>query len=822
MHIDHQSVVVDNEADVELKILVPLMQGANYLAIPNQAIKAKNYLEPTPFNRKAGKTSGGFPDFSVWFRSFPCLIVEAKPPEVAVETGYHEALMYAAYLNANYPTGINPARFVLATNGIDIQAGNWDCQPIVNGKVSDLRPQTALMVQLQKQCGRYVLEDHARACLQASSAKRFIPPYNLAGGSAILRATVSPNPFAAELAPLLQRYFSSSQQASMKEIVERAYVSSDEVTEYDKILESLLKERTTVRDGSTIRQLNPERSGEEVLANEIETRLGLESELRRTGHLQIIQGGVGSGKSLFMERYKQQLQPEAAKARTKWATVDFIGSQLRIGGAEEWLCNTFIQSFQIENPDIDLTNLNVLRGIFSRKIQSRRAAYSMLEAVSTAEAEVQRAKDLIEWQDKPDVMARGIAEYVIGSRNEALVVVMDNVDQLNLDDQLSAFRLTLWFLEQTHAFIILQMRDETYERYKDKPPLDTFRTGVVFHISPPRFVDVVKRRLELSIEFLAKEKERDGDRSYAIESGMRIRYSSGELEGFLKRLYNALFDRRRNIAIVLESIAGRDVRRALEIFGKIITSGYLSTTAIASNTLGGGDVSFKEHTIIRILMRTNKRFFSSDSGGFVQNIFAFDQDLEKPDNFLTIEVLYFLIANRKRRGPINIEGYFTCAQVADALQKLGYVPTDVFATIKHLVRSDLIITDRMNSTDVEWDDSVRILASGWVHLRILSERFEYLFGVIPTTPIRDQNIAQQLADLVRSEMAKNELDLHQKVRAVDIFMRYLWDERQRLTTPFNEGDISGADYVLSHMSKSLRLAKYGSKSNPAEPDTLDF
>jgi hypothetical protein len=821
MHIDHESVVLDNEADVELKILVPLMQGANYLDIPDKAIKAKNYLEPTPFNRKAGKTSGGFPDFSVWFRSFPCLIVEAKPSDVTVETGYHEAQMYAAYLNTNYPTGINPARFILATNGVDIQAGYWDSRPTVAGKVADLRPQAAFLVQLQKHCGRYVLEDHARACLQASSTKRFILPYNLAGGSAILRATINPNPFAAELAPLLQRYFSSSHQSSIKEIVERAYVSSDEVTEYDKILESLLKERIAARDGSTVRQLHPERSGEEILANEIERRIGSKSDERRAGHLQIIQGGVGSGKSLFMERYKQLLQPDAAKARTKWATVDFIGAQLRLGGAEEWLCNTFIQSFQTENPDIDLTDLTVLRGIFARRIQSRRAAYSILEAASPSEAEVQRAKDLIEWQDKPDVMARGIAEYIMGSRDQALVVVMDNVDQLNLEDQLSAFRLTLWFLEQTRAFIILQMRDETYERYKDKPPLDTFRTGVVFHISPPRFIDVVKRRLELSIEYLAREKEREGDSTYAIESGMRIRYSSGELEGFLKRLYNALFDRRRNIAVVLESVAGRDVRRALEIFGKIITSGYLSTTAIASNTLGGGEISFREHTIIRILMRTNMRLFSSDSGGFVHNIFAFDEELEKPDNFIAVEILYFLTANRKRRGPINIEGYFTCLQISDALQKLGYVPNDVFITIRGLIRSNLIITDRMNSTDVEWDDSVRILASGWVHLRILSERFEYLFGVIPTTPIRDQKIAQQLADLVKIEMTKSDLDLHQKVRAVDIFMRYLWEERQRLITPFNDGDVSGADYILSHMSRSLRLAKYGSKPDSTEPDVLD-
>jgi hypothetical protein len=131
---------------------------------------------------------------------------------------------------------------------------------------------------------------------------------------------------------------------------------------------------------------------------------------------------------------------------------------------------------------------------------------------------------------------------------------MDNVDRMDLKNQLAAFQLTLWFMRATRAFVIIQMRDETYERYKHLPPLDTYRTGVVFHISPPRFVDVVKRRLELSIEYLASAEEHD--RYYEIESGLRIRYSNADLGSFLKRLYNAIFDRKRNISRVLECSRG--------------------------------------------------------------------------------------------------------------------------------------------------------------------------------------------------------------------------------------------------------------------------
>lgn len=541
---------------------------------------------------------------------------------------------------------------------------------------------------------------------------------------------------------------------------------------------------------------------------------------REIGHLQLIQGAVGSGKSLFMERYKQKLQPAAAKAKTKWATIDFIGAPVTLSGAEQWLCRKFIDSFQAENPEVDFSSISTLRGIYSRKIQMRKPLYDQLAATSQQQADIRRAEDLIQWQDNPEDTVRGIAEYVMGSRQESLVVVMDNVDRLDLDNQFAAFQLTLWFLNLTHAFVVLQMRDETYERYKDRPPLDTFRTGVVFHISPPRFVDVVKRRLELSIEYLAQDQD-GGDRTYEIESGMHIRYSISDLEEFLRRLYEALFDRSRNISRVLEAVAGKNVRRALAIFVSIITSGYLSATAIASNTMGGGNVSLKEHTILRILMRTNHRFFSRDSG-FVTNIFTYDPSMEKPDNFLYAEILYFLFRNRKTIGLINVEGYFTCTQVADALQNFGYVPKDVYAALGRLVVEELIVTDRMNSTQIAWQDSVRILAAGWVHLRILSGRFEYIFGVIATTPIRDLEKAEQLGELVKLEAQRGELEFYQKVRAVDIFHRYLWEQRQQAMTPFNEGPESGADYVLAHIMGAIEQTKGSSKSRSSEEDLLDI
>ena len=396
---------------------------------------------------------------------------------------------------------------------------------------------------------------------------------------------------------------------------------------------------------------------------------------------------------------------------------------------------------------------------------------------------------------------------------------MDNVDRLDLKNQLSAFQLALWFMQRTRCFVILQMRDETYERYKNKPPLDTFRTGITFHISPPRFTDVVKRRLELSCEYLAAHA---ADRqSYSIETGLRVSYPKSDLENFLRDLYVELFDRKRNISRLLEAVAGWDVRRALQIFVSIITSGHLTAAAITSTVLGGRSGGIAEHNILKILMRGEYKFFSDDSG-FVSNIFNFDPDWQKPSNFLLVEILYFLAINRKRKGAIGLEGYFTCSQIAKELQLLGYIPDDILSALNAALQRQLISADHMNFTSVSFDDSVHILASGYMHVKVLAARLEYLYGIIPATPILEKEVANQLAHLLEIENTRGGIAAYQKVRAVEILYGYLLRQKKTNATPFSESVNTGASYVLRQIAGAIDNFKNVNARAPVGPDPLDF
>jgi hypothetical protein len=82
----------------------------------------------------------------------------------------------------------------------------------------------------------------------------------------------------------------------------------------------------------------------------------------------------------------------------------------------------------------------------------------------------------------------------------------------------------------------------------------------------------------------------------------------------LRGLYIEIFQKPNNMSRVLEALAGRNVRRALDMFLTIITSGHMPEDVIASVAQGSGFYSFPEYRILRALMRQDYRYFNNNSG----------------------------------------------------------------------------------------------------------------------------------------------------------------------------------------------------------------
>jgi hypothetical protein len=291
---------------------------------------------------------------------------------------------------------------------------------------------------------------------------------------------------------------------------------------------------------------------------------------------------------------------------------------------------------------------------------------------------------------------------------------------------------------------------------------------------------------------------------------------------FLKEIYLELFERKHNLSRVLQGIAGRDVRRALEMFVSILTSGHLREEAITSLVKGAGEIAIPEYTVLKIRMRTEYRFFS-DNSGFISNIFYFDEEWEQPNNFLIPDILFWLSENRKKQGQIGLEGFFSVDHIANVLQLRGYVRDDVIKACAWLVRRHLVEADHMNYTHVDPHDCVKVTASGFIHLRVLCERIEYLYGVLCVTPLSDPMVAGRISDYVDRENRHDRLGGYQQVQCVDQFLTYLKYQHAQLYAAYPQfgGARTGATFVISQIESAIEYFRRPPGSGVRQSNLLD-
>jgi hypothetical protein len=811
-----QVTLGSTEGDVETQVVLPLLTSTDFLSIPSEHVRSKNRIAPRNIGKGAKAKIGYIPDFCIYKYALPIVVVEAKSPSIDVETAYSEAQLYSSEINRSFQSGCNPCSRVIATNGIEILAGYWDSGPSVRSLVSDMVVGSAIHDQLVALVGNEKLEHLGAQISQLVRAGIFIRPFNRGGGETQINSSIDPNTFAADLSPALRRYFTSRDQTTDQEIYSRAYISSNEVTSYDRILESFLRDRLNRSSRKT--EITTSRRKSEAITDAIN-----QFDERKTfgGDLQLVTGGVGAGKSLFARRYKEYLQPEPLRARNHWAFINFINPPEDFSRWNDWVCEGFVNSVIAEGAPIDLRQEEDQERIFATDLADRAAFYRRMENIQIGKGALEKARDIEAWRQNTLKLTRGISRYLQGDKGENLIVVFDNVDRREAAGQLAAFQTALWFMDQTKCLVILQMRDSTFEAYKNEPPLDTYRTGQIFYISPPRFIDVVKKRLELSLEYLANQTPEQIN--FKTRSGVSVIYPNSRAGEFLSGIYHELFVSKSNVSRVLEALAGRNVRRALDMFFAIITSGHMPEELIASVAQGKGMRNFPEHLILRALMRQSYRFFNNNTG-FVANIFHCEGRWKRPSNLIIPELLFYLISQRKVRGDNGQMGFLALSRLLLEMEILGFVRDDVKDAAVFCLQKELIEVDT-SALDVIRDcDSIKATASGWAHMRILSARLEYAASVLPTTAIDDTQYAARIYDQMQQEMRLGRMPYNRAISLVEQFEAYLRQQANALGAHpgFSGRSQSGTQYIINKLQEAIKFARKKDSEKSPGGDLLDF
>jgi Type I restriction enzyme R protein N terminus (HSDR_N) len=726
-----------NESDVEHKFLWPLLTstiptGLGYLLVD---IKTKPDIRRLRID-KGNAEKLYHPDYVIVIAGIPVFIIEAKHPSQDVREGLREARLYAQELNASFATGINPCLRVLSSNGLlSVSAPVDQDHPDITLRIDECSPASLRFDSFVSQLSRPVAQANADRIRNALTSRPLSRALQLLGGRSARDEDVGYNDFGSQLAIDFRHVFSPESRKERAHIVRNAYVPSNRrehyVDEIDRIIKTAV---SAVVPGA--RLIENTDSPQEILA-------ALRSGRTLENQIMLLIGARGAGKSTFLDYCQEVRLPQDLLKATLWVHLNLNDAPSERTMLERWLLEEVVTSLRRTHPAIDF-DIEIQK-VFAVEINRlRKGALSILDPDSDA-YKVRVADQLVALQTDPLTHAKAMARFLAGERNRLLIVVFDNCDKRERDEQLQAFQAAKWLQQQIRSLVILPLRDVTYEAFKDQPPLDTMIKDLVFQIEPPSFTRILRKRLNIVLDELAA-RSKAKMLQFTLDNNIPVSYPATELGCYLACIFRSLYEYDRLIRSLIIGLAGRDIRRAMEIFLEFCRSGHIGPAEYLKIKNSQGDYSLSYHVVSRVLLRRNRRFYNGDTS-FLKNLFQCDPNDAMPDVFIRADILDWLKAQYRATGPSGVKGFHRCSELIADLMPLGHDAGRIRAEIGYLVTHGCVIAEHQKSVLESDDDLVRIAPSGFVHLSLIGD-LSYLAACAEETWVESTTLAQKIADRI--------------------------------------------------------------------------
>ena len=323
----------------------------------------------------------------------------------------------------------------------------------------------------------------------------------------------------------------------------------------------------------------------------------------------------------------------------------------------------------------------------------------------------------------------------------------------------------------------MDIRDTTYELFKDRPPLDAFANGNNFYINSPSIVQVIRKRLDLAAKSI-RNLSNVTEIKALLPCGISANYNLDSLERYFQAIYSLLTS--GNGKMIINSLSNKSIRKVLSVFSQIIKSGHINVEKFIissyDKTNKFDNVKIPESELIRALMRQNHKYYNNSANNIIHNIFGSIEQLERNNSFLTILCLVYLSKHFNSIGDNGYRGIFSCETIINHLERFGFLKNDIMKILNSLEKKDLIYSDKTMPEELRDTDLIQISSSGHLHLKFLSVRLEYLASCAFTSLIQDKDIATRIGQIWFLSKQANDITYNHKVEAANLFLDSLEKE----------------------------------------------
>ena len=797
------------ESDVEQKFIFPLLtaQMPTGLGYSPTDILTKRNIRGLEIDKGTSKKVY-FPDYLIIENGFPMVVIEAKNPDEDIIEGFREARLYAHEINALYQTNINPCNYVLASNYKKTAVGYWDSDtPIIEFSDFDVSAAQKIFYSFVDMLAKTrIVEKSLEIVNKTRESKHLTKPVFMFKGKARQNDLISDNSFGSNIALDYQYIYNPETEEEREKIINNAYVSSKKRESHVDPIERVIKRASGIDQYNITKIADTENPAE---INEV---------IRNANHYKkavcLLIGGVGSGKSTFIDYLKYKGIEPSIRQKIRWITINMNNAPESSEHIYSWAIQELLRNIVSFFPEDDFDSLETIKKVFAVEIkQFERGPVQLLNKEKHDEELYKYLMGLL--NDKAKYL-NALFRVYFSEKGITPVVVLDNCDKRSRDLQLLMFDVASWLKNTYYCMVFLPLRNTTYDQYNKTPPLDTAIKDLIFQIDPP----LLDRVLQARYEYVLRELEnRTTDFFYMTRNGMRIQCKKEDVNSYLRAMLDSIFGNELTRRVFL-GLASRDIRKGIEIFLDFCKSGYILEDTILRIRLSNGKQTIPVNAAMQIIMKGSRKYYL-DASSRMKNILKMYQEDSFPDPFIRTAILEWLNSNFEENGPKGIRSYFSVTSICKELKIYGHNEQRIKKEIEELIISELIITESQQKKYPDENELIAITANGKIHLDLLQNMY-YLSFISEDTFFEKDNIAQRIADNLLRKECFPYINHQTVMENAKLLIDYLWEYGKRQNYLYKNfvRDENDYDFRLINSIKTWMDKKIGDDPSYINYDEL--
>jgi len=390
-----------------------------------------------------------------------------------------------------------------------------------------------------------------------------------------------------------------------------------------------------------------------------------------------------------------------------------------------------------ETPHLE-TRRNIKR-VFADEIQI--IAETALHHVREGSDEFERALDpyLEKWRQNLRVYVPGLLRLCKPKRDLAVVIFIDNVDQLAPDHQAQVFLLAERLTRVIGCVTIVSLREESYYAASVQKAFTAY-SNRKFHIASPRFRVLIGSRIAYALNVLQRSED---DLRVIMPSG--IEFDRDSIADFLKIVQTSIFQQSRTIARLIEAVCFGNMRLALQMFTTFLMSGATDVDKMLLIFRRDGSYYVAFHEFVKSIMLGDRKYYKEEQSP-IMNIFDCGAQ-RNSSHFTSLRTINLLAARRGEATPEG-EGYVPISELLSLSEETFDNLEDCVRTLNRLVSRQLVEVNTRSTESIDGAEFVRLTSAGWYYRRYLVQAFAYLDLVLQDTPLDDASLAENLVQSV--------------------------------------------------------------------------